>query len=134
MFSFTPKKIMANHFTFLDLCAGIGGMRLAFENLGGKCVLSSEWNEFCQETYYENFGEIPRGDITKIPMNEIPEHDILIAGFPCQPFSKGGSSTRKKLNRKNGFDDEDQGGLFFHIAKIIEKKNQKPYFLKMFLD
>ena len=86
MFSFTPKKIMANHFTFLDLCAGIGGMRLAFENLGGKCVLSSEWNEFCQETYYENFGEIPRGDITKIPMNEIPEHDILIAGFPCQPF------------------------------------------------
>ena len=79
-------------FTFIDLFAGIGGMRLAFERAGGKCVFSSEWNKYSQQTYAANFGEVPEGDITSINENEIPDHDILAAGFPCQPFSIAGVS------------------------------------------
>ena len=77
-------------FTFIDLFAGIGGIRLAFQNLGGKCVFSSEWDKHAQLTYEVNFGEVPFGDITKIDEKEIPEHDILLAGFPCQAFSIAG--------------------------------------------
>lgn len=125
----TPMPPLSN-FTYSDVCAGIGGMRLAFDNLGGKCVFSSEWNKYCQKTYYENFGDTPSGDITKIPISSIPRHDILLAGFPCQPFSKGGYATRNKLGIKNGFEDNDQGNIFFHIAKIISKKKPKAVFLE----
>lgn len=117
-------------FTYTDICSGIGGMRLAFDNLGGKCVFSSENDGFCQKTYYENFGIMPSGDITKIPISSIPRHDILLAGFPCQPFSKGGYATRNKLGIKNGFEDSEQGSIFFHIAKIISKKKPKAVFLE----
>ncbi len=105
-----PKK---QKFTFIDLFAGIGGMRLAFERAGGKCVFSSEWDKFAQLTYQSNFGEIPHGDITKIPTKDIPKHDVLLAGFPCQPFSHAGL--------KKGFRDT-RGTLFFDIARIIEER------------
>ena len=74
-------------FTFVDLFAGIGGMRIPFQELGGRCLFSSEWNKFSQKTYCENFGEIPAGDIRSVVATSIPNHDILLAGFPCQPFS-----------------------------------------------
>ena len=74
-------------FTFIDLFAGIGGMRIAFEEAGGHCVYSSEWNKYSQQTYFANFGEQPEGDITQVEASSIPDHDILVAGFPCQPFS-----------------------------------------------
>lgn len=119
-----------SNFTYSDICAGIGGMRLAFDNLGGKCIFSSEIDKFCQETYCENFGDMPSEDITKIPISSIPRHDILLAGFPCQPFSKGGYATRNKLGIKNGFEDTDHGSIFFHIAKIISKKKPKAVFLE----
>lgn len=128
-FNFSPKSSKIK-FTFSDICAGIGGMRLAFENLGGKCVFSSEWDKFCQKTYFENFGDTPQGDITKIPIKDIPKHDILLAGFPCQPFSKSGFATRKYLNKKDGFADERQGKLFFHITTIIAEKKPTAVFLE----
>jgi len=81
-------------FTFIDLFAGIGGMRIAFEQCGGRCVFSSEWDKYCQKTYLSNFGEKPEGDITKVDEKDIPDHDILVAGFPCQPFSIAGVSKR----------------------------------------
>ena len=93
-------------FRFIDLFAGIGGFRLAFQNLGGHCVFSSEWNNFAKKTYEANFGEVPFGDITKINENSIPNHDILIAGFPCQPFSIAGVSKKNALGRAHGFKDE----------------------------
>jgi DNA (cytosine-5)-methyltransferase 1 len=128
-FKFSPQSA-GNSFTFIDICAGIGGMRLAFENLDGKCVFSSEWDKYCQITYNENFGEIPRGDITKIPIKDIPKHDVLLAGFPCQPFSKSGFATRKFLNKKDGFADDTQGQIFFQIIKIITEKKPKAIFLE----
>jgi len=100
-------------FTFIDLFAGIGGMRQAFEANGGKCVFSSEWDKFAQQTYEANFGDKPHGDITQIPSSVIPRHDILIAGFPCQPFSHAGL--------KKGFMDT-RGTLFFDVARIINDK------------
>jgi DNA (cytosine-5)-methyltransferase 1 len=102
-------------FTFIDLFAGIGGMRQAFERHGGKCVFSSEWDKFAQITYQTNFKELPHGDITKISTGDIPTHDVLLAGFPCQPFSHAGL--------KKGFDDT-RGTLFFDVARII--KDKKP--------
>lgn len=129
-FKFTPQKCVKPSFTFSDICAGIGGMRLAFENLGGKCAFSSEWDKYCQKTYYENFGDMPKGDITKIPIKKIPKHDIMLAGFPCQPFSKGGFATRRRLRIKNGFSDDTQGKIFFHICKIIAEKKPKAILLE----
>jgi len=105
-------------------------MRLAFDNLGGRCVLSSEINRYCQETYSVNFGEVPQGDLMQIPVSKIPKHDVMLAGFPCQPFSKGGFATRRKLKRKDGFKDDSQGKLFFRIAKIISEKKPKVVFLE----
>jgi len=104
-----------NSFTFIDLFSGIGGTRIAFESVGGKCVFSSEWDKYSKETYNANFKEYPSGDITKIKSNEIPYHDILVAGFPCQPFSSAGV--------RLGFDDI-RGTLFFDICRII--KYHKP--------
>jgi DNA (cytosine-5)-methyltransferase 1 len=108
-------------FTFIDLFAGIGGMRTAFQNLGGKCVFSSEWDEYAQKTYDRNFGEVPFGDITKIDENKIPNHDILVAGFPCQAFSIAG--------KRGGFEDT-RGTLFFNVAKILKAKRPKAFFLE----
>lgn len=103
-------------FTFIDLFAGIGGMRLGFQNNGGLCVFSSEFEKNAQETYLRNHGELPFGDITKINPEDIPEHDILLAGFPCQPFSHAGL--------KLGIDDT-RGTLFHDIAQILDKKRPK---------
>ncbi|GGF33407.1 DNA (cytosine-5-)-methyltransferase [Echinicola rosea] len=117
-------------FKFIDLFAGIGGFRLAFQNLGGKCVFSSEWNHFAQQTYEANFGEVPFGDITKIDEKEIPSHDILVAGFPCQPFSIAGVSKKNALGKKHGFLDETQGTLFFDVARILKLKRPKSFLLE----
>ena len=121
---------MKKKFTFIDLFAGIGGMRIAFEKSGGRCVFSSEWNKFSQKTYEENFGEVPDGDITKIDAKDIPNHDILVGGFPCQPFSIAGVSSKKALGRKHGFEDETQGTLFFDIVRIIREKKPRAFLLE----
>lgn len=119
-------------FTFIDLFAGIGGFRLALQNLGGLCVYSSEYDKYAQKTYFANFGETPFGDITKEETKSfIPENfDILCGGFPCQPFSIAGVSKKNSLGRKHGFDDEKQGNLFFHVAEIIERHRPKAFFLE----
>ncbi len=120
-----------NHgFTFIDLFAGIGGLRLAFESAGARCVFSSEWNKFSQQTYEANFGEVPDGDITKIDEKNIPDHDILVGGFPCQPFSIAGVSSKNHLNRPHGFNDPIQGTLFFDIARIIKAKRPRAFLLE----
>ena len=105
---------------FIDLFCGIGGFRLAFERTGGKCVFSSDWDKYSQITYEANFGKKPHGDIHQVTVADIPPHDILCAGFPCQPFSIAGVSKKLSLGRKHGFDDEKQGNLFFEIANILE--------------
>ena len=117
-------------FTFIDLFAGIGGTRLAFERVGGKGVFSSEINKFACQTYFENFGEMPVGDIRKVNEKDIPVHDILLAGFPCQPFSISGVSKRKSLNMPHGFRDKTQGTLFFDIARIIDAKRPHAFLLE----
>lgn len=119
-------------FTFIDLFAGIGGFRMALQNLGGKCVFSSEWDKFAQETYKANYGERPFGDITKEETKKhIPKHfDILCGGFPCQPFSIAGVTKKISLGRKHGFEDEKQGNLFFHVAEIIKRHRPKAFFLE----
>jgi len=125
---FPPKN--NSKFKFIDLFAGIGGIRLAYQNLGGNCVFSSEWNNFARKTYEANFGEVPFGDITKIKETAIPDHDLLLAGFPCQPFSIAGVSKKNALGRKHGFLDETQGTLFFDIARIIKHKKPKAFMLE----
>jgi DNA (cytosine-5)-methyltransferase 1 len=117
-------------FTFIDLFAGIGGIRKAFELNGGHCLFSSEWDRWSQKTYFENFGEMPHGDIHKVKIEEIPDHDILTAGFPCQPFSIAGVSKKKSLGREHGFKDKTQGTLFFKIAEILENKRPKAFMLE----
>lgn len=117
-------------FTFIDLFAGIGGLRLAYQKTGGKCVFSSEWDKFAKVTYEKNFGEVPFGDITNIDAGMIPNHDILLAGFPCQPFSIAGVSKKISLGRKHGFLDETQGTLFFDIARILNEKKPKSFMLE----
>jgi DNA (cytosine-5)-methyltransferase 1 len=106
-------------FTFADLFCGIGGFRLAFERAGAHCVFSSDYDKFSQQTYEANFGEKPHGDIHSVAVADIHTHDILCAGFPCQPFSIAGVSKKLSLGRKHGFEDEKQGNLFFAIADII---------------
>lgn len=119
-------------FTFIDLFAGIGGFRMALQNLGGRCVFSSEWDKYSQQTYRANFGDIPFGDITTDETKSyIPKKfDLLCGGFPCQPFSIAGVSKKNSLGRKHGFDDVKQGNLFFHIAEIIEEHRPKAFFLE----
>jgi len=117
-------------FKFIDLFAGIGGFRMAFQNVGGKCVFTSEWNHYAQKTYEANFGEVPFGDITKIDETEIPDHDILVGGFPCQPFSIAGVSKKNSLGKSHGFLDETQGTLFFDIARILKHKRPKAFLLE----
>jgi len=112
---------MQPKFTFIDLFAGIGGMRTAFQSLGGKCVFSSEWDPKAQETYLENFGEVPFGDITKIESTQVPRHNVLLAGFPCQAFSIAGA--------RGGFNDT-RGTLFFDVARLIEAKKPDAFLLE----
>jgi DNA (cytosine-5)-methyltransferase 1 len=125
---FPPPK--NPEFKFIDLFAGIGGIRLAYQNLGGKCVFTSEWDTYSKKTYEANFGKVPFGDITQINETEIPDHDILLAGFPCQPFSIAGVSKKNALGRKHGFLDETQGTLFFDIARILKHKRPKTFMLE----
>ena len=117
-------------FSFIDLFAGIGGLRLGFEAIGGNCVFTSEWDRFCQLTYHANFGadKLIAGDITKIPVEAIPPHDMLLAGFPCQPFSIAGVSKKNALQRPHGFRCESQGTLFFDVARVIAH-HRPPFFL-----
>jgi DNA (cytosine-5)-methyltransferase 1 len=117
-------------FTFIDLFAGIGGFRLAFQKAGGKCVFTSEWDKNAKKTYEANFGEVPFGDITKIDEKHIPKHDILFGGFPCQPFSLAGVSKKNSLGRKHGFADETQGTLFYDIVRILREKRPKAFLLE----
>lgn len=124
------EAIMTQTFTFIDLFAGIGGMRIAYQSAGGKCVYSSEWNKYSQQTYAANFGETPEGDITKVDASNIPDHDILVAGFPCQPFSIAGVSKKQSLGRATGFEDKTQGTLFFDVCRILKTKRPKAFMLE----
>ena len=117
-------------FKFIDLFAGIGGFRIAFESAGAKCVFSSENDKYAQATYYENFEDYPSGDITKILSNEIPKHDILCAGFPCQPFSQAGVAKYNSLGIKHGFDHETKGTLFNDICRILKYHKPKAFLLE----
>jgi len=119
-------------FTFIDLFAGIGGTRLGFEKAGGKCVFTSEWDKYSCQTYranHEDDHEI-NGDITRISESAIPDHDVLVAGFPCQPFSLAGVSKKQSMGRAHGFLDETQGTLFFDIARILARKKPKAFLLE----
>lgn len=119
-----------NSFRFIDLFAGIGGIRIAFERAGGECVFSSEWNKYACKTYQENFGSFPVGDITKIDEKNIPAFDVLCAGFPCQPFSIAGVSKKNSLGRKHGFEDRDQGNMFFEIIRIAKYHQPRILYLE----
>lgn len=123
---------MNSNFTFIDLFAGIGGIRLGFESIGGKCVFTSEWNEYSKKTYQANFGEEEHfiGDIVTFPADEVPDHDVLLAGFPCQPFSIAGVSKKNALGRPHGFECTTQGTLFFDVARIIAAKRPKAFMLE----
>lgn len=119
-------------FTFIDLFAGIGGIRLGFESIGGRCIFTSEWNEWSKKTYIANFGEGEMfvGDIVPFPAEAVPDHDLLLAGFPCQPFSIAGVSKKNSLGRPHGFECTTQGTLFFDVARIIAAKRPKYFMLE----
>jgi len=126
-------------FRFIDLFAGIGGFRIALQDLGGKCVFSSEWNPAAQQTYFRNFGEFPFGDIREFTSDKIsdrklktliPDHDILAAGFPCQPFSHAGVSARTSVGKSHGFECKTQGTLFFDICRIVKAKKPRVLLLE----
>ncbi len=122
MWKFNSDKVkILSMFRFIDLFAGIGGIRIPFQELGGRCVFTSEWDKFASQTYKVNFKEIPWGDITNIPAKDIPAHDLLLAGFPCQPFSQAGL--------KKGFQDT-RGTLFFNIAEILNYHRPKAILLE----
>ncbi|RJS45819.1 DNA (cytosine-5-)-methyltransferase [Nocardioides cavernaquae] len=121
-------------FTFADLFAGIGGIRTAFQNVGGSCVFTSEWNKYAKLTYDTNFADgeshIFRGDITEVRPSEVPDHDVLLGGFPCQPFSIAGVSKKNALGRAHGFLDPTQGTLFFDVKRIIKERQPKAFLLE----
>ncbi len=119
-------------FDFIDLFAGIGGLRKAFEQIGGRCVFTSEWDSYAQKTYAENFrdGHPIAGDITQVQAADIPDHDVLLAGYPCQPFSIAGVSKKNALGKAHGFACETQGTLFFDVARIIEEKRPRAFLLE----
>ncbi|MGB6247871.1 MAG: DNA (cytosine-5-)-methyltransferase [Terriglobales bacterium] len=117
-------------FTFVDLFAGIGGFRIALSSLGGRCLFSCEWDRYSQKTYKAWFGETPHGDIRQIKPKDIPDHDVLAAGFPCQPFSIAGVSKKKSLGHAHGFKCLTQGTLFFNIVSIVEVKRPPVLFLE----
>ena len=113
---------MSKSFDFIDLFAGIGGMRLAFEGVGGRCVFSSEWDKYAQQTYAANFGDTPHGDITEIDVKDVPRFDVLLAGFPCQPFSS--------IGKRQGFKHPTQGTLFYDIVRIVEFRKPRMFLLE----
>jgi DNA (cytosine-5)-methyltransferase 1 len=120
-------------FHFIDLFAGIGGLRRGFESIGGKCVFTCEWDRYCQQTYRANFPDDEHdiaGDIRQVQESEIPEHDLLLAGFPCQPFSIAGVSKKNALKRPHGFACEAQGTLFFDVARIIRHHRPRAFVLE----
>lgn len=129
----TTKKTQIP-FRFIDLFAGIGGIRIAFETIGGECVFTSEWNKYARQTYEANFDEFLEhefaGDITQVDASDVPDHDVLLAGFPCQPFSIAGVSKKNALGRAHGFQDETQGTLFFDVARIIDEKRPAAFLLE----
>ncbi|TFG88970.1 MAG: DNA (cytosine-5-)-methyltransferase, partial [Candidatus Atribacteria bacterium] len=129
---YTGNQVLDSTFTFIDLFAGIGGIRKGFEQVGGRCVFTSEWDEYAQRTYNANFPSLEpiAGDITKVDAGNIPAHDVLLAGFPCQPFSIAGVSKKNSLGRSHGFADETQGTLFFDIARIIDAKRPEVFVLE----
>lgn len=127
-----PLKVEAK-FEFIDLFAGIGGLRRGFETIGGKCVFTSEWDKYAAMTYaanYPNDAHDISGDITKIKASEIPSHDVLLAGFPCQPFSIAGVSKKNALKRPHGFQCETQGTLFFDVKRILDYHRPKAFLLE----
>jgi DNA (cytosine-5)-methyltransferase 1 len=119
-------------FSFIDLFAGIGGMRMGFESAGGRCVFTSEWNPWARKTYAANFGENEpiAGDIREQVEDEVPDHDVLVAGFPCQPFSIAGVSKKNALGRPHGFACAAQGTLFFDVARILAVKRPRAFLLE----
>ncbi|WP_185230713.1 DNA (cytosine-5-)-methyltransferase [Teredinibacter franksiae] len=127
-----PVILPASDFTFIDLFAGIGGIRRGFESIGGQCVFTSEWDKYSQKTYRTNYPDHHPvvGDITKVDTALIPDHDVLLAGFPCQPFSLAGVSKKNSLGRAHGFDCSTQGTLFFDVERIIEAKHPKAFLLE----
>ena len=129
----TPSEVgleKAKRFKFIDLFCGIGGMRLAFEAAGCECVFSSDWDKYAQATYFMNFGERPASDIRMVASEDIPDHDILVGGFPCQPFSISGVSKKNSLGKPHGFEDRTQGTLFFEIARILRDKKPQAFVLE----
>lgn len=126
------SAVLHTSFRFIDLFAGIGGIRAGFEPVGGKCVFTSEWNERSRQTYLANFdcSHSIEGDITEVPVESIPEHDVLLAGFPCQPFSIAGVSKKNSLGRSHGFLCEAQGTLFFDVARIIDAHRPAAFLLE----
>lgn len=132
LLNFGPRPGRRGDFSFIDLFAGIGGIRRAFEAIGGECVFTSEWDAYAQKTYAENYrgGHPLDGDITQISEDDIPDHDVLLGGFPCQPFSIAGVSKKNALGRAHGFADETQGTLFFDVARIIAKKRPRAFMLE----
>ncbi len=121
-------------FTFVDLFAGIGGTRLGFESVGGTCVFTAEWDKFARQTYADNFGVDGNhefvGDLRSVDARDIPDHDVLLAGFPCQPFSIAGVSKKNSLGRPHGFEDETQGTLFFDVARVLAEKRPRAFMLE----
>ncbi len=127
-----PRQAEQTDFTFIDLFAGIGGIRAGFKAAHGRCVFTSEWNPWAQKTYATNYGtdEPLVGDITQYAAQDIPDHDVLLAGFPCQPFSIAGVSKKNALGRPHGFECTTQGTLFFDVARIIAEKRPKAFLLE----
>lgn len=121
---------MEKQLTFIELFAGIGGFRLAFEKAGYKCLFASEIDKFCQKTYFANFNEYPQGDICLIDAKNIPDHDVLTAGFPCQPFSIANIPNSLRNNIPTGFDYPESGKMFFEIIRVLKEKQPKAFLLE----
>ena len=132
LFSNNDTSRAGSDFTFIDLFAGIGGIRMGFENNGGRCVFTSEWDKYAAKTYAKNFNvdHDINGDIRSVLVEDIPDHDVLLAGFPCQPFSIAGVSKKNSMSRAHGFECKTQGTLFFDVARIIKEKQPKAFLLE----